>query len=404
VIVDVWASRIGVVAAVSLLCLRPARVEAQLDAEHVVVHLDPCTRVDPEQFRRLFDIELHAVIDKDAGEFVAGYTTTTVSIECVSGSIQLQLEDDATGRTMSRVVDVAQVADGARGRLLVLLVTELVVASWIEVRSLGPRSTDADESAAMRETDLTEAQLTAAQPAVVRTVPEPSSVDEPNDAPQPEPTQRSQPRLANPGDVQGETVVAAPDDVRTGGVDDGGIRHGRLGLRLEGRMFSSVRRPLLGGEVVGAYRPWRAFELGLSAGLSRASFAGSLPGERTLQIALTMLSASATAQLVHATSDFELNAGVGVRGGLALMQLVASNAATPQRSGAQPWVAPIAVVGGAYRMVGDVHVRVGIELGATAGVNIALLENPDTPRARQQTVAAVRGWFGAVSLGVDWIF
>jgi hypothetical protein len=402
----VWARWIGVVAATGLVGLQPARAFAQLDAQHVAVHLDPCTRVGPEEFRRLFDIELNPLVDA-SGERTSSNTTTTVWIKCVTDGVQLYLEDSATGRSMVRVVDLVHVVDSARARLLVVLVTEFVVASWLELRLLRPRSADSAGIPATRSVEQSAAQL-AEEPGV----PVASAAAQQRVSAQSARTQPSKPLAAaaeSTDEVRDEpTAAAAPDEESTDASDaaDGGHnRYWRLGVGFDVRKISSVANPLLGGEVAGAYRPWRPLELCLGVQLSGTSFDGSLNGQRTPQIALTMIDASLAAMFVQPMHDFELDAGGGLRGGFALLQVGASNALTPRQAGAQPWFAPIALFGAAYRALAELRLRLDLELGVMArGVDVAVFENPGTPGARRESVAALRGWFGAATIGLDWSF
>jgi hypothetical protein len=178
-----------------------------------------------------------------------------------------------------------------------------------------------------------------------------------------------------------------------------------LGLGFDVSGIQSVPSPLLGGEVSGAFRPWPALELCLGAQLSRTSFDGSLSGEPTPQIGLTLISASLVALFVRSINDLELSAGAGLRSGVALLQVVATETITPQQPGAQFWLAPIAVLSAGYRVVADLRLRLNLDLGVMArGVNVAVIENPGTPVAQEKSVAALHGWFGAVTIGLDWTF
>jgi hypothetical protein len=402
--IGVWARRIGVVAAAGLVGL-PARAFAQLDAQHVVVHLGPCTRVDPDEFHRLFDIELNPLIDA-SGERSSTRTTTTVRIQCVPDGVQLYLEDSATGRTMLRVVDLVHVVDSARARLLVLLVTEFVVASWLELRLLRPHSADSAGTAAPRVVEQSAAQR-AEEPRPPLT----AADTEQRVSPQSAGAQPSAPVAAaaeSTDEALAEPTAAAVSDEFTGAsnaADGGQNRHWRLGVGFDISRISSVPNLLLGGKVTGAYRPWRALELCLGVQLSGASFEGSLNGQQTPPIALTMITASLAALFVQPLHDFELDAGGGLRGGFALLQVVAGNTLTPRQAGAQPWFAPIAAFGAAYRLLAELRLRIDLELGVMArGVEVAVIENPGTPGARRQSVAALRGWFGAATTGLDWTF
>jgi hypothetical protein len=372
----------------------------------VVVHLDPCTRVDPEQFRRLLDIELNPLLDSSA-ERISSHTTTTVWLKCVPAGIQLYLEDSATGKSMARVVDLAHVVDHARGRLLVLLVTEFAVASWLELRLLRPRSADTDATPAPHDAKHSDSQL-----AEQHGVPVPAAAGALAASTQAVRTQPSQPvtteeKTTNEAPDE-PTDAAASDDVPSDAdsAADGGHSHPwRLGLGFDVSGIQSVPSPLLGGEVSGAFRPWRALELCLGAQLSGTSFDGSLSGEPTPQIGLTLISASLLALFVQSINDFELSAGAGLRSGVALLQVVATDTITPQQPGAQFWLAPIAMLSAGYQVIADLRLRLNLELGVMArGVNVVVIENPGTPVAQQESVAALRGWFGAVTIGLDWTF
>jgi hypothetical protein len=56
-------------------------------------------------------------------------------------------------------------------------------------------------------------------------------------------------------------------------------------------------------------------------------------------------------------------------------------------------------------VVADLRLRLNLDLGVMArGVNVAVIENPGTPVAQEKSVAALHGWFGAVTIGLDWTF
>jgi hypothetical protein len=333
----------------------------------------------------------------------------------VPAGIQLYLEDSATGKSMARVVDLAHVVDHARGRLLVLLVTEFVVASWLELRLFRPRSADPDDATpAPHDAKQSDSQR-AEQHGVPVPVPVPvpaaaGALEVSTQAARTQPSQPVAPEEKTTDEAPDEPTDAAASDDAPSDTDsaaaDGGHSHAwRVGLGFDVSGIKSVASPLLGGEVSGAFRPWRTLELCLGAQLSRTSFDGALAGEPTPQIGLTLISASLVALFVQSINDFELSAGAGLRSGVALLQVVATDTIMPQQPGAQFWLAPIAVLSVGYRVVADLRLRLNLDLGVMArGVDVVVIENPGTPVEQHESVAALRGWFGAVTIGVDWTF
>jgi hypothetical protein len=99
----------------------------------VSIEVDPCVPVDNQKLRRLLAIEL------GSAEIRTGDAPTSVVIDCVSQAIELRLQDAVTHKSMRRVLPASSFRDASTSpRLLALVVSEFVVASWIELSVRAP--------------------------------------------------------------------------------------------------------------------------------------------------------------------------------------------------------------------------------------------------------------------------
>jgi hypothetical protein len=98
----------------------------------VAVEVDACVPVDRAALEKVVAIELGTSI---GGDPVAARRAalTRVQIGCTLAGVAIALDDGVTGKSITRVVDLAGVVPNARTRLLALATAELVVASWIEL-------------------------------------------------------------------------------------------------------------------------------------------------------------------------------------------------------------------------------------------------------------------------------
>jgi len=103
------------------------RVQAQ--SLHVATQVDPCVPLDREKFEYLLNIELGAE-PADA----ASPPAATLSLGCSGSLVILSVEDAVTSKVVTRLVDLSAVDPSARARLMALTASELVLASWMEVR------------------------------------------------------------------------------------------------------------------------------------------------------------------------------------------------------------------------------------------------------------------------------
>jgi hypothetical protein len=122
--------------------------------------LEQCRELDAGRVGRIVGSSLHARI---VGSEEVSDSTTRAYIRCDEGAASLRVEDPITGKVSERELDLRAVDRRARERLLSLALSELIEASWLEVRI--ERARDSDEDAA----DLVVVDARA-EPAVVETV------------------------------------------------------------------------------------------------------------------------------------------------------------------------------------------------------------------------------------------
>ncbi len=80
--------------------------------------------------RRITTVELDARL-VDEGET----DTTRVEASCAGSLVLIEATDPITGKSLSRLVNLAAEMEAARPRLLAIAITELVSASWTELAS-----------------------------------------------------------------------------------------------------------------------------------------------------------------------------------------------------------------------------------------------------------------------------
>lgn len=96
---------------------------------HVATQVDPCVPIDRDRFEYLLNIELGA----DPAD-LSSSPAAFLSLSCAGGLVLLSVEDLVTSKVVTRQVDLSPVDPSARARLLALTASELVLASWMEVR------------------------------------------------------------------------------------------------------------------------------------------------------------------------------------------------------------------------------------------------------------------------------
>ena len=129
------ASRLALALALCLpplLDLLPRMAAADTPRFSVPTYVDPCVPIDRRKFQELLAVELGAT--PDYGKLERANGSARVSLTCVDGQVQLELDDDVTRKSMRRRVDLLRVDPETRTRLMALTTAEFVLASWLEIR------------------------------------------------------------------------------------------------------------------------------------------------------------------------------------------------------------------------------------------------------------------------------
>lgn len=103
-----------------------ARAQAGL---HVQTHVDDCVPLNRERFEYLLNIELGT---EPSG--VNADNAAMLGLSCAGNLILITVEDAVTQKVVTRLVDLSAVDHSARARLMAITASELVLASWMEVR------------------------------------------------------------------------------------------------------------------------------------------------------------------------------------------------------------------------------------------------------------------------------
>jgi hypothetical protein len=375
-------------AIIALAGLLGAKASARGDNPRVSVQLDACVQVDQPLFRHSLDTELALAVDY-SGDQSASNDLTSVRLTCVAAGVQLDLHDNVTGKSMARVVVLDGIAENSRSRLLALSVAEFVAASWIELRVYRPRSADGAGARTTQAIEQRVARFAERHPVQVAE-PAPAATAQAREERPEEPT----PVVA---DSTTHAAVVASDG-------DAGISW-RSRLALEAVKLASISGAWLGAEVAAAARPWPRVELGLGLQLGRTSFHGSLDGQPIPQITLTFVSAALELLFVHELSDLDITAGIGMRSGFALLGVAASPLVTPRASNVRLSHVPMALLGMNYELVSNLRLGLKLEVGHVLhGLDLAVVESPGTAAARKTSVAAFRGVWAGLALGLAWVF
>lgn len=257
-----------------------------------------------------------------------------VSLRCDGAMIEVRVDDARTRKTLLRTIARRDDGADARDRELALAISELVAASWLEL--------------ALSRTD--ERVRTQQRRAVVA----------------------QEPLEVVSARAPSWWFVVAPS-VTTVLVDRGAQRP-FWGARLS---MMSARRTLRGTASI-------AYESGASLG-----FVGELR--------VDVVSASASVAASYARGDWDVGAGAGARGGVALFSATPFNtSAVEARAAAGGWIGPAANVWAAWTPSARLGLRVHAESGyALVGTHATVLGR------REASMAG--GWFAAdVGLLVGW--
>jgi hypothetical protein len=96
----------------------------------VSVEVRSCVDIESDQVEELTALELSAVL---VDERQATQDVTRVVVDCHEPTAELAVTDPVSGKLLSRSVDLSQVEQRARARVLALAIAELVTSSWMEL-------------------------------------------------------------------------------------------------------------------------------------------------------------------------------------------------------------------------------------------------------------------------------
>jgi hypothetical protein len=335
--------------AVFLLMVVPARAQDGIGPEAVSTRVDPCVPIDVDRFKHLLSIELGTAMDPSAAA-KAPHHVAMVSLTCVAEGVQLLLEDAVTRKSVTRVIDLERVMPQSRTRLMAVTVSELVLASWLELQLFVPET------------------LEPAGPAP------------------PEEVQRSAARRV-------EHSLPSHDEAW------------QLNAGLELMVFASAPRmvPGVGLRVLGPLSS--ALAMSASADLGWGTLPGSFgqQGRDAALLRLTTASLQLCLLYVGRVSHLDLSIGGGARMGIAhLVGTSRGDTSLEPNSSFAPWGGPQLLLGIAYRAGPHLRLVANLEAGV-----LTLRIRAQTPSGSTSTpskVADLDGVWSIASLGVGWAF
>jgi hypothetical protein len=96
----------------------------------VMLELERCDELDEGEVRRIVAAELRA---RSAN--VAGLNVTQITVKCEGTRVSIFVSDPLSRKSVQRSFDIGTSDPRARGRLVSIAATELVLASWVELES-----------------------------------------------------------------------------------------------------------------------------------------------------------------------------------------------------------------------------------------------------------------------------
>ncbi|HET8940306.1 MAG TPA: hypothetical protein VFN67_42990 [Polyangiales bacterium] len=333
----------------------PAQAQTVHGGARVNTQLDGCVPIDSEQFHRVLAIELGTSIEyaPSAAQQPDG---TVVRLVCLDGAVQLQLEDHLTRKSMQRLVELPAVDIATRSRLLALSVAEFVVASWVELRLAPP-------------------PLPAAGPAV------------------------SEEAAQHARDIAGQRLPAgAPPAEPAREPEPSAGLHWLLGVSFEPVVFSLGSGVLPQVSLHLEQRPNPHFALGLALSLGHANWRVRWPAVDAGLAQISSSSGRLTFAYLAPLGALELSVAAGARGGVVYM---AGDGRGTFRSDLladelyAPWGGPLLLLGAAGT-IGSFRVGVELEAGYVTLPAQALIDGT--------VVAELGGFWGALGLGLGWLF
>ena len=149
---------------IAAMVVAPVAVARAQSGLRVETHVDDCVPLNRERFEYLLNIELGT---EPSG--VDAENAVTLTLTCPGNLILITVEDAVTQKVVTRLVDLSQVDRSARARLMALTASELVLASWMEVRMepkpvIPPAGPPPKAAAVARVSEVVEPQVKRAAP------------------------------------------------------------------------------------------------------------------------------------------------------------------------------------------------------------------------------------------------
>lgn len=437
----------GAIVLWQLLALLPSTAAADTPRFIVPTYVDPCVPIDRRRFQELLAVELGAT--PDYGKLRRANDSAAVSLTCVDGQVQLELDDAVTRKSMRRRIDLLRVDPEARTRLMALTTAEFVLASWLEIQldkqrdALEPSGPPPPQAARDRAARALAPRLQSSQPAARRLAPGDSSRAQPGSSrraatrtsseraaqvPGPARNVERAHEAAETGDARAERttsgdvhesaaigyesdqeresdVAADTNPERAESATDSSAARARaaalqLGAAVELLSFTSVFQLIPAGALRLTIPLNPAFALRASAQIGHAQLDGTLVTVGSSQavhvratIASLLLAALYTTRLV----GLEMALGLGGRVGLAYLAGARPGAAAVTAKQAWgPWAGPALIASLSYPAFRHLGITLALELGVAALGTHAVAPN--------NVVTELGDVWLAGSLGLDWAF
>ncbi len=282
------------------IALSASRSAFARNALSVELELAPCVASDAAGLERVVQAELGSAIAVSAEPEIEAPQTpradvARVRVTCEDALIELEVQDPVTGKKLSRHLQIPPDLAAARARVLGLSIAELVAASWIELSGT-------------RDSPVRIVEATA------------------------------------PRDARSAALTAAKRGLATNG----------RGYELTG--FASARAwtrddfTTFGGALAFSWLPRAWLALALDADAGAGTHAVSLG-----RVHAFLGSAALCPRLRYTLRRWSLEAGVGMRVGLAHFSGVANAALMPvpeEHRATLPWAGPLLALGASVRPVG----------------------------------------------------
>lgn len=137
------------------------------DRPRVAIEVVGCDPAMARESQRIAAIELRAIlVESDpAARSTPGGAATRVTATCRSTEVVIDVADPITGKSLERVVSLAEAPPNTRARLLALAIAELIAASWLELeRNPEPQAVPAASLAPAADREAARAVMVSRAP------------------------------------------------------------------------------------------------------------------------------------------------------------------------------------------------------------------------------------------------